>query len=279
MRNKVLDTIRKRRVPFITTVSPPCSQISTTGTLVPGDSPSSVTSKEKLELMEMLRSGLSYSRAKRRFFLQTKKEVTLRSLARWASSTADAVERGEEPNFDDKRRVGEQRKHPRNKFTDGLVPYLERNLMPSRNRALNNDWRFWWVIEIRFLLVFRVLPVRAAIANPNFRNLQGVESMKRWPRRKWVHWYGELIRRRVAGERLSAEDDMILKQIQSLAALEVEPPFHRGLKFCERSIRASLENCYHENKSPWHTAKQHIWIRRLPSTVSYGKQRATRTKP
>ncbi len=226
----ILDALQQRKTPIRIAVGDRAAQAKPSGT--------SISVEEKCELLEMLRLGMSYKEARTAFKVRTGKDVKERSLARWAAEAVHGKGASIAERIEDRRPARSGRGGcVEGGFKVALVDHLNRNFTTWKHLHPDQCWCQWQLVEIRFWLVFGVLPVRVSLFDAEFRNQSLVNVAGD---ADWAEWYDQQITTRLAGGDLDSGVQDLLDAV-SRAFPSFEPMAHKGkLKFCERSIRDGL---------------------------------------
>lgn len=222
-----------------------------------------ISVEEKCELLEMLRLGKSYKLARRIFRERTGKDVKERSLARWVATAVQGEGVSIPERLADRRKVRSGRGGcVEGGFKKTLVDHLNRNFTTWKHLQPSQCWGHWQLVEIRFWLVFGVLPVRVALLNAEFRNqsLVKVAGDVNW--NGWAEWYDQQITTQLAGGDLDSGVKDLLDAV-SKAFPSFEPMAHKGnLKFCARSIRDGLGvGGYVESNPRKRLSASPVWVK------------------
>ena len=224
----------------------------------------SITVAEKCELLNMLRLGKSYKEAKLVFKERTGKTVGARSLARLANKFVLGMEKSGLLRIEDKRATRSGRwNSPQGKFTDTLVDHLDDNFRSRNGLSHFQQWVFWDIQEIRFELVFGVLPVRVALMCPDFDEgdaTPGVPTSGH--RHDWRDWHIEQIRNHVGKTGPRADVMDLIERMKIRFPLSKPYPFTGRLKFCERSVLKALKiGGYVESHAVTRGIDGRMWVR------------------
>jgi hypothetical protein len=194
----------------------------------------------------------------RAFKRETGKQVSLRSLARWAAAVADGKPLAAASSYARNGRGNSDE----GCFTDWLVPYLNRTFTTAGALKYQQQWRFWTVREIRFMLLFGVLPPRMAVLGELEENLRAGLYKLAKDCGSWQALSKLCIEKPLTHDELPQAVANYITRCNKSEKRE-STPFDARMKFCERSIRAALkEGGYVANQNRAFADKAPRWVRR-----------------
>lgn len=199
------------------------------------------TNKQKCKYVECRREGKSHKQAVQELSNTFERNDWPRSsTSRWVKSIAEGALPTAQGYFVEQYSKCGRGNSEEGKFTELLVPYLNRNFITRKNWPYHQQWTFWWIEEIQFLLVFDVSPIRIAWKIDESMALENPDPGNGTPQSQWCKLYRNCIRTKQGKKKLDPE---IKKHIEAIRTrLPINPPPFKGkLKFCTRSIRTALK--------------------------------------